>query len=161
MAGERLSYDRDYWRRVFVAGSMDLKELAQEQGSPAYSTLRKWAMATDTEPSWAEQRTQFRYSQEQKLASVPEVQYAVKSISRIVDSAEMMARHIKACKLIGSIALQAFQSYDPKTLKPSEATAMMRLALDYERLTEGLATQRQEIDLSGLSDAELEKLARG
>jgi hypothetical protein len=33
--------------------------------------------------------------------------------------------------------------------------------VEIERLTEGLATQRQEIDLSGLSDAELEKLANG
>jgi hypothetical protein len=73
----------------------------------------------------------------------------------------MLTRHIKAARLAGQKALQAMQATDPATLKPQEALAWLKFAVEAERLAEGLATERQEIDLSTLSDEELDRLING
>jgi hypothetical protein len=170
MADKARKTDQDYWRRVFIAGRMNLHELSKEQDAPAYGTLRKWAMATDDEPSWSDQRKQFRKNQEQKVASVPEIQDTVQRIEQIIDSAEMLARHAQASKLMGSIAmfeLNAIRREQIETgkrvLSENMVERFLARAIEYERLTEGLATERQEmkVDLKGMSDAELQKIVDG
>ena len=68
---------------------------------------------------------------------------------------------MKAFRLAGSKAIAKLNSVEAETLTVREALDLIKWAVDGERLTEGLATQRQEIDLSAMSDAELEKLANG
>jgi hypothetical protein len=46
-------------------------------------------------------------------------------------------------------------------LRPSEALQLVKLAVEIERLVEGQASSRVEIDLSKLTVEELERLARG
>jgi predicted metal-binding protein len=153
--GKKVDWDK--WRRKYIQG-MELVEISEVQGAPSYSALRNRSSQHD----WPDQRRRFQYNSIALAQAVtPEVEDVVRKANEIIDTAEMLTRHSKALRQIGAIAMRAFQSYDPASLKPSEATALLRLALEYERLTEGLATQRQEIDLSSLSDAELERLARG
>ena len=151
--------DWDKWRLRYVSGDdlLTLEALSQEPGAPALNTLKK----RSSKESWTEQRKRFRHQRDTIAHHDAHVVSAAEKVVKIIDSAEMMTRHSKAAKLIGSIALRAFQSYDPASLKPSEATAMMKLAVEVERLTEGLATQRQQVDFSNLPDSELEKIANG
>jgi hypothetical protein len=141
-----------------------LKWLSEQPGSPAYSSLRK--RSAPKKEDWEEQRRNFRNNAKAVAATTPDVQQTVEQITQIIDAAEMLTRHSKAAKLIGQIAIDAFLSYDPASLKPSEAVQMLKLAIDVERITEGLATERQEakvdIDtLTQLSDEELLRLRDG
>ena len=151
--------DWDNWRKKFVQGpdDLDLKKLSEYSGAPAYQTLRNRSSQED----WPQQRKRYRDNASTLASTVPEVRDIASTVTKIIDTGEMLTRHSKAAKMIGSIALRAFQSYDPASLKPSEATAMMKLAVEVERLTEGLATQRQQVDFSNLPDSELEKIANG
>jgi hypothetical protein len=150
--------DWDSWRRKFIQGpdTLTIKALSEYTGAPAYQTLRNRSSKED----WVSQRKRYRDNLSTISDTVPDAQQVASRVEKIIDSAEMLTRHSKAAKLIGSIALKAFQTYDPATLKPSEATQMMKLAVEVERITEGLATERQEmkLDLKGMSDAELQKL---
>jgi hypothetical protein len=157
------TFDGDWekWRLRYVSGTdtLTLEALSQEPGAPALNTLKK----RSSRESWTEQRKRFRHQASTTAHQDAVIGKAAEKVEQIIDAAEMLTRHSKACKLIGRLAVQAFQGYDPATLKPTEAIAMMRLALEYERLTEGHATQRQSlsVDLSGLSDSELEEIANG
>jgi hypothetical protein len=74
----------------------------------------------------------------------------------------MLTRHMQAARLVGQKAILAMKATDPTTLKPGEALALLKWAIDAERMVEGMATDRQEvIDISTLTDAALEKLANG
>jgi len=153
--------DWKQWRDRFISGGdeVTLRWLSEQPGAPSYSSIRKRSAPSNED--WDEQRRNYRNNLGTLAAISPDAQAAARQVSKIIDSAEMMTRHSKAAKLIGSIAIKAFQSYDPASLKPSEATAMMKLAVEVERLTEGLATERREIDVSKLSDEELEMLIDG
>ena len=157
----RFDGDWKQWRDRFISGGdeVTLRWLSEQPGAPSYSSIRKRSAPSNED--WEEQRRNYRNNLDTLAATSPDAQAAARRVSKIIDSAEMMTRHSKAAKLIGSIALKAFQSYDPASLKPSEATAMMKLAVEVERLTEGLATQRQQVDFSNLPDSELEKIANG
>jgi hypothetical protein len=157
----RFDGDWDYWRRRFVSGGdeVSLRWLSEQPGAPSYSSLRK--RSAPKWEDWEEQRRNYRKNKGTLASIAPDAKEAVQAAARLVDTAEMLSRHIRAARLIGQKAIQAMQATDPATLKPSEALAWMKFAIEAERLTEGLATQRQEIDLSGLSDAELERMANG
>lgn len=157
----RFDGDWDKWRRTFISGGDDvtLKWLSEQPGAPSYSSIRK--RSSPKREDWEEQRRHYRNNLGTITADVPEVKEVAQKVEKIIDSAEMMTRHLKAAKLIGGKALQAFSLMAPDTIKPSEAVAMMKLAVEVERLTEGLATERQQIDLTAMSDADLEKLANG
>lgn len=153
-------HDWDYWRHKFVGGddSVTLKSLSEIQGAPAYISLRKRSSAE----SWDEQRKRFRNSRDtQAIQQVAANEQVAARVEQLIDFAEMSARHMKAFRLAGSKAIAKLASVDPQTLTVREALDLMKWAVDGERLTEGLATQRQEIDLSTMTDAELEKLANG
>jgi hypothetical protein len=107
-------------------------------------------------------------------ATVPDVQATVAQSQKIIDAAEMLTRHSQVCRLMGQVASHELQLLRRRqqtkdsngnpvsVLKPAEALQFARAALADERLTEGLATERQEvIDISNLPDSALEKLANG
>lgn len=149
--------DWDYWRHKFVTGEMSLKELSEGHNAPAFKTLRNKSSAQD----WPGQRQKFRDVKRTQAATEPDVQQTADEVRRIIDTAEMLTRHVRAFRLAGGKGMAKLATIDPSTLTVKEALDLLKWGVDGERLTEGLATQRQAIDLSGLSDAELEKLANG
>jgi hypothetical protein len=149
------------WKKRFVSGGdeVTLKWLSEQPGAPSYSSLRK--RSAPKWEDWEEQRKNYR-EQVDTLATVhPDVQQTTARVEKIIDTAEMLTRHMKAARLVGQKAILAMQATDPASLKPTEALAWMKFAIEAERLTEGMATARQEIDLSGMSDKDLEALANG
>jgi hypothetical protein len=153
------SIDWDYWRKTYIQGDdrMDLKVLSKYADAPAYQTLRN----RSSKENWPEQRKRYQENVSTLASTIPEVKATAQQVQKIIDSAEMLTRHSKLARSLGSIAARAFASYNPEELRPSDALNMAKLAIEVERITEGMATQRQEIDLKGLSDAELERLANG
>jgi len=153
-------HDWEKWRRFYVVGGDDvtLPTIAMIPGAPSLPSLKRVCAAE----LWADQRKRFRLGRDTEVLRDDTAVSAAEQITRIVDTAEMLTRHIKACRLVGQKAIQAMQATDPATLKPADALAWLKFAVELERLTEGLATQRQELDfVKGLSTEELEKLANG
>lgn len=152
--------DWDNWRTKFIKGpdDLDLKRLSEYAGAPAHQSLRNRSSAED----WPSQRRRYRDSLGTQSSTHPDVQATAAQVEKIIDAAEMLTRHMKAARLAGQKAILAMQATDPTTLKPAEALAWLKWAIDAERMTEGLATERQEvIDISTLTDSALEKLANG
>jgi hypothetical protein len=152
-------HDWEKWRRLYVVGGDDvtLPTIAVIPGAPSLPSLKRVCAAE----LWADQRKRFRMERDTVTIRDDAAVSAVNQVERIIDAAEMLTRHAKASRLVGQKAIQAMQMVDPATLKPADALAWLKFAVEAERLTEGLATQRQEIDLSNMTDAELEKLANG
>ena len=152
-------HDWEKWRRLYVVGGDDvtLPTIAVIPGAPSLPSLKRVCAAE----LWADQRKRFRMERDTVTIRDDAAVSAVNQVERIIDAAEMLTRHAKASRLVGQKAIQAMQMVDPATLKPADALAWLKFAVEAERLTEGLATQRQEIDLSSMTDAELEKLANG
>ena len=152
-------HDWEKWRRLYVVGGDDvtLPTIAVIPGAPSLPSLKRVCAAE----LWADQRKRFRMERDTVTIRDDAAVSAVNQVERIIDAAEMLTRHAKASRLVGQKAIQAMQMVDPATLKPADALAWLKFAVEAERLTEGLATQRQEIDLSAMTDAELEKLANG
>jgi len=151
--------DWDYWRHKYISGGdeVTLRSLAQLPGSPTYETLKN----RSSKESWAEQRKRYIRERMTLEATQPGIQETVEQAARIIDAAEMLTRHMKAARLVGQKALQAMQMTDPSTLKPSDAINWIRWAVEAERLVEGMAGSKTELDLSKLSVEELEAIARG
>jgi hypothetical protein len=160
--------DWDYWRQKFVTGDQSLKELSEGHNAPAFKTLRNRSSAED----WPEQRKKFRDMKRTQAATLPDVQQTADEVKKIIDTAEMLTRHAqmsKAFQSLGAAWLETLKlpnsnKLDPAKvakLKAGEVATFLKWSVDTERMVEGLATQRQEIDLSGMSDAELEKIANG
>lgn len=156
----------DGWRKKYVEGDdvVTLKFLSEQAGAPTYGSIRTRA----SRESWEEQRKRFRNNRDTLAANVPSVQAVAAQTQRIIDSAEMLTRHAQLTKLMGAIAAHELQQLrrkqlagEPTGLKPDDALKLARAAIADERLTEGLATQRQAIDLTSLTDEQLEKLANG
>jgi hypothetical protein len=152
--------DWDNWRTKFIKGpdDLDLKRLSEYTGAPAHQSLRNRSSAED----WPNQRRRYRDSLGTQSSTHPDVQATVAHAQKIIDSAEMLTRHMQAARLVGQKAILAMKATDPTTLKPGEALALLKWAIDAERMVEGMATDRQEvIDISTLTDSALEKLANG
>lgn len=137
---------------------VSLPTIAAIPGAPSLPSLKRVCAAE----SWADQRKRFRTERDTVAVRDDAAVSAVNQVERIIDAAEMLTRHAKASRMVGQKAIQAMQMVDPATLKPADALAWLKFAVEAERLTEGLATQRQELDfVKGLSTEELEKLANG
>jgi hypothetical protein len=158
--------DWNEWRLKYVSGGdeVTLEALSKAPGAPALNTLKK----RSSRESWAEQRERFRHQRDTIAHHDATVMAAASEVKKIIDAAEMLTRHAQLSKLMGAIAAyelsqirQKQQHNAPTGLEASDVMRFAKLAMESERLTEGLATQRQEIDLSGLSDAELERMANG
>lgn len=151
--------DWDHWRKKFIQGpdTLTIKGLSEYNGAPAYQTLRNRSSKED----WVAQRRRFRDNVGTLADTVPDAQQVASKVEKVIDAAEMMTRHMQAFRLAGSKAIAKLNTVKPESLTVKEALDLLKWAVDGERLTEGLATQRQEIDLSGMSEADLEKLAKG
>lgn len=140
-------HDWDYWRQKFVTSNVTLKEMSEGHNAPAFKTLRNKSSSED----WPSQRQKFRDMKRTQAATLPDVQQTADQVKKIIDSAEMLTRHAQLSKLIGSIAAHEFKLLRRKQeageatgLKPNDIAALAKLAIESERLTEGLATERQE-----------------
>jgi len=131
-------YDWDEYRQRFLNGE-SLESLARD--GPPLALLRARAAAE----GWKEQRKRLKRDPNQQL----------------VDTAEMLARHARWARVLGQLGIRALEARDSTSLRPSEALQLVKLAVEIERLVEGQASSRVEIDLSKLTVEELERLARG
>jgi hypothetical protein len=161
-----VKHDWEKWRRFYVVGddNVSLPSIASIPGAPSLPSLKRMCAAE----SWADQRKRFREQRDTVTVQDDATVSAVRKVERIIDSAEMLTRHAQLTKLMGAIAAHELQQLrrkqlagEPTGLKPDDALKLARAAIADERLTEGLATQRQTIDLSSLTDEQLEKLANG
>lgn len=159
-------HDWEKWRRLYVVGGDDvtLPSIAVIPGAPSLPSLKRVCAAE----LWADQRKRFREQRDTVTVRDDATVSAVRKVEKIIDSAEMLTRHAQLTKLMGAIAAHELQQLrrkqlagEPTGLKPDDALKLARAAIADERLTEGLATQRQEVDLAGLSNAELEAIAKG
>lgn len=152
-------HDWERWRHLYVTGEDDitLVTLALIPGSPSLASLKRRSM----QELWTDQRKRFRSQRDTQAIRDDAAVAAATKVSQLVDAAEMLTRHMKAFRLAGGKAISKLQDVDSKNLSIREALDLLKWAVEGERLTEGLATSRQEIDFSQLSDAELERLARG
>lgn len=149
--------DWDYWRQKYVTGDMLLKDLAEGHNAPAFKTLRN----KSSEEDWPGQRRRFQDMKRTQALLVPDVQQTVETAKKIIDSAEMLTQHNQIAKALLSKGIEGIKTLDPSKMRPVDIAHFLKLGIDVQRLTEGLATQRQQIDFSTMSDAELEKLAKG
>lgn len=138
--------DWEYWRHRFITGEMSLKQLSEGLNAPAFKTLRNKSSAED----WPSQREKFRDMQRtQAVAVVPDVRQTVDEVKKIVDAAEMLTRHNQVAKLLISQGVQALKDRDPAKISDRDALAMLKAGIEIQRLTEGLATERQTVTHDG------------
>jgi hypothetical protein len=144
MAG-KFDGDWDKWRLRYVGGedSLTLDALSQEPGAPALNTLKK----RSSKESWTEQRKRFRHQRDTIAHHDAHLAAAASEVTKLIDTAEMLTRHMKALKMIGGKGLAAINALDPNDLKPTEALNYIKFAIEGERLTEGLATERQDVSI--------------
>ena len=80
---------------------------------------------------------------------VPDVRQTVDEVKKIVDAAEMLTRHNQVAKLLISQGVQALKDRDPAKINDRDALAMLKAGIEIQRLTEGLATERQTVTHDG------------
>ncbi len=153
--------DWDKWRLKYVSGpdSYTLEALSKEPGAPALNTLKK----VSSRESWTEQRKRFRHQTDTMAHHDAVVDAAADKVSKIIDTAEMLTRHNSIATGLLAKGAAALSQLDPSTLKPTEIAQFLKMGIDVQRIIEGMATERSEmkVDLSQLTDAELEKIANG
>lgn len=153
--------DWDYWRHKYVAGddSVTLDHLSNLPNAPKLSTLKKQA----ARGLWREHRKTFRNHVGTRVAQSTSAQQAITQIQQLVDAAEIITQHLQLAKTMREIATKRLS--DPIVLSARDLVSWVKTAADIERLAMGLATEKTEvdvnIDLSQLSDAELQRLAQG
>jgi ABC-type Fe2+-enterobactin transport system substrate-binding protein len=160
----RTKFDWAHWRKLFVAGddTVTLKWLSGQPGAPSYDAFR--AKAKTSAENWEEQRQKYRQHLSNMAATTPEAQAAVDQVARIVDTAEMLTQHNQIARLLIAKGVEGVRALESKHLKGSELLAYLKAGIEIQRLTEGLATKRQEINLTNiqdLSDKELERIVAG
>lgn len=136
--------DWDKWRRLYVVGEDDvtLPSIAAIPGSPSLPSLKRVCAAE----LWADQRKRFREQRDTQVIREDAASAAVQRVEKIIDSAEMLTQHNQVAKLLLSLGVQALRNRDPDTIRTSDALAMLRAGVEIQRLTEGLATERQSSD---------------
>lgn len=163
-------HDWEKWRRLYVVGEDDvtLPSIALIPGAPSLPSLKRVCAAE----LWADQRKRYREQRDTLAIRDEATVSAVRQVEKIVDAAEMLTRHAQISKSFQALAATWLQTLKiPNTnkfdmekvakLKPGDIFPYLKWAVDTERMVEGLATQRQEVDVSGLSNAELENIAKG
>lgn len=155
--------DWDYWRLRYVSSDdfCTLEALSREPGAPALNTLKKRSRGDSTTPSWPEQRKQFRNQADDLVRNDAIAGKAAREVSRLVDTAEMLGRHQKMIHAVMGKGLAALKELKPNDLRPSDALNMIKWAVEAERLLEGLATQRADIDFATLSDEQIDAIIDG
>lgn len=147
------------WRTRFIQGGDDLtlKVLSEQENAPAHQTIRD----RSSKEKWPELRKQYREAIVAQLSAHPEVQLVLTKVSEIIDVAQMLIQHVKIAKLVQGKSLQKIKEINPKTLTNREALEYLKYSIELERLTQGLATQHQSVDVKAMSDEQLEKVANG
>lgn len=135
-------HDWDKWRRVYVVGddTVTLPSIAAIPGAPSLPSLKR----VSASELWADQRKRYR-TERDTVAAVS----VANRVEQIIDAAEMLAQHASAARLLRQKALEAIERIGVEALKPADAIAWLKLAIEIERLTEGLATERQAVTHDG------------
>lgn len=165
--GRRINWE--LWRTEFVRGddTITLEVLSGRPDSPAIDSLKKKCAGE----GWHEQRKRYREELAKESVGGNEVklsvEQAVERTQKIIDTAEMLTQHnaiAKALIGVGAAGIKELQKNDfakAKQLKPREILDFARLGMEMQRLIEGMATSKSEIDLKGMSDAELDAIIDG
>lgn len=162
MAG-KTTIDWGYWKYKYVSGGdeITLEALSRLANAPKLNTLKKQS----TEGLWKEERRKFREQAASVAAQAAISQEAVRQTQQILDAAEVLTRHLQMAKALQAIAAQRLKEFRPSDLTAKELVSWISTATNIERLALGLATERKEvdvkIDLSQLSDEQLERLVAG
>ena len=155
--------DWDYWRSMYVTGEdhVTLESLSKALNAPALDSLKK----RSTAERWVEQRQQYRKSigtlTHYGLHQDCTVVTADQRTRELLDAAEMVVRHVAHARALQELGMHKIRITDADKLTVKEAIELIKLGVEIERLSEGLATQRQSVDVSVMSDAELEFIAYG
>ena len=82
---------------------------------------------------------------------------------KLVDAAEMIARHLKRARALQGKAVQALQMLEPSALHARDVLAWIGQSIQMERLALGEATARlaADVDFATLTDAQLLRIANG
>ena len=77
-----------------------------------------------------------------------------------IDVEALLKHHNEIYQLCLDKGATALKNIDPEQLTVAEIIALLKFALDGQRLLLGLATERKDINVSGISDDELKRLAQ-
>ncbi|MBD1871925.1 hypothetical protein H6F75_00375 [Nodosilinea sp. FACHB-131] len=156
--------DWSYWRHKYVTGddSVTHEALSRIPNAPALITLKKRSALE----SWTKQRDEFRLRKHTVVSSDPAAIAAAEKVNQLVDIAAMVTQHDKIGRALEGVAGKWLKQFEenPELIKKMPArdiATLLRIGLDTRRMAAGLATQHQEIDLSGLSDKALERILKG
>lgn len=160
--GKRINWQ--HWREKFVEGddSITLEVLSKRKNSPALDSLKKKCAAE----GWHEQRKRYQRELENRGVNIngevkPEVRTAIDRTNKIIDTAEMLTQHNAIATGLLRLAAQGIRAADGKNLKPSEFIQMAKVGIEIQRIIEGMATSKTEIDLKSATDAELDAIIDG
>lgn len=161
-------YNWETLTKEYVTGNdeLTLEAMSKKEGYPSIQSL----LNKSAKEHWTEQRKIYRQKESQRkklhdnLAAIDNdigqyVKQTEAVVSQLVDEVETITRHLNVVRLMLVKGVEGIKAIDPKTLKPMESLSLTKTALELERLTNGLATEK--IDIENVSDEELEKLAHG
>lgn len=154
--------------KEYVTGGdeLTLEVMSKKENHPSIQSL----LRVCAKERWVEQREMYRQRQAQNQAvrdNIKRLDTEVSvhiedtqtQINKLVDEVEMLTRHLNIIRLMMVKGVKGIEAIDPTTLRPSEALSYAKTALELERLTQGLATEK--VDIQSVSDEDLEKLAYG
>jgi hypothetical protein len=157
------AYDWDYLRHKYVSGddSTTIESLSKLPNAPHPVTIKKRC----SKEAWAEQRKQFRYRAATVATQSATGAAAIQQTAKLVDIAEVQARHIKLARSIQSVVARSIQKINQEgaVLSQREISSWIKTGTELERLAVGLATAATDInissvDISSLSDEELKAI---
>ena len=160
-------YDWDHWRHLYVSGGdeVTLEALSGTKGAPSLNGLKK----RSRRESWTSQRKEFRHQAYTKTstktlnalgvsAGISATEEAIAKIDKLVDIAEMITRHSRTSQAMLIMCAKAMKSMKPEDLTPAQISQWVKTATDIERLAAGLATASVDIDVTQLTDEELDRI---
>lgn len=161
-------FNWDYIRHRYVTGGdeITLELLSKEPNMPSLATLKK----KSSSDFWADQRKQYRYQAVTLAAETQAGQDAIRKleeIQKLVDAAEMITRHLQLARAIQGVATQALKDklITAADLNPRDLLAWLQQGITLERMVADMATEhvkvQVDIDVSSLSDEQLQRIAAG
>lgn len=158
----------DAIRKDFIAGdnTVTLASLAKKFNIPNPVQVRNQASKED----WKKQRQVYREKKQLKGLVVKHdvmeerkiferVESTEAKLANLIDTAEIITRHLQIGKLLQSKSVKAIKAMDEEKLKPNEIANFVKLSADLEK--GAIAMLEGSVDLDSLSKEELEKLANG
>lgn len=164
----KAKYDWGEIKDKYVAGNdtVTLTALAKEYGVPYVEQVTRRANKED----WKKQRQVYRERKQIKGLVVEHdvmeekkiferVESTEAKLANLIDTAEIITRHLQIGKLLQSKSVKAIKAMDEEKLKPNEIANLVKLSADLEK--GAIAMLEGSVDLDSLSKEELEKLANG